>query len=187
MPIEFPWAAAMPLVAITIGAILLLTGRHLFWLLVASIGFWLGWRLAWLLTGGDSQWVSLILALGGALMGALAAVLAQRVALWAAGLLFGGVVVLIAWEHLGNPPAAVLWPSTAAGALVGAFLFSRIFDAALIFFSAAFGAAMICQTLPLNRNIQLVIFFMLYVVGIGVQLYRRGAQGMLPYKDPNDH
>src|SRR5215471_16650199 len=69
----------VPFVRIVVGLALLLLGRRLYWLLVAGIGFLTGMELAQWLLPGRPEWVFLVLALGLALVGTLAATVAQLI------------------------------------------------------------------------------------------------------------
>ena len=80
------WApGSVGVVQILCGAVLLLLGRRLFWLLVGTVGFVLGFLLAetWIDAGGEAlRW---LVGLGLGLAAALVAVLVQRFAIAAAG------------------------------------------------------------------------------------------------------
>src|ERR1700716_673281 len=82
----------LPAIQIAIGAALLLFGRRLFWLFVAGIGFTAGIYLKPLVVHDPPLWLALGEALFLGILGALLALLLQRLAIAIAGFLAGGRV-----------------------------------------------------------------------------------------------
>ena len=75
---------------IAAGTVLLLAGRRLFWIFVAITGFFVGAEVAGDLFANQPQWVVWVLAAGAGIIGAVLAILLQRVAFAVAGF-YGGI------------------------------------------------------------------------------------------------
>nr|MBA3652225.1 DUF4203 domain-containing protein [Chthoniobacterales bacterium] len=134
---------SLPIISVVVGIALLLFGRKLFWLFVAALGFAIGLQLAPYFSQNPPLWLSLLLSLGLGLLGALLALLLQKVAIGIAGFLVGGrVAVAIAAAFLVNHAhySAITF---VIGGIVGAFLLLALFDWALIILSSIEGARLI--------------------------------------------
>jgi hypothetical protein len=152
---------------ILVGAALLLFGRRLFWLFVAGIGFVVSARLATDWIGQQSQGMTLLLALGIGVIGAILTVFLQKVIIGIAGFLAGGYIgyaLVLSLNH-----ASLTWIAFLLGGVVGGILVFVLFDWALILLSSLTGAAVIAQNLPLDRAIAALLFIGLLVVGIVIQ------------------
>src|SRR3972149_6375751 len=84
----------MNIILALLGAALLAFGRKLFWLLVAVIGFMVGFYLAGQFLGDQSGWLILVIALVAGGLGAVLALFLQKIALGLAGFLGGGYLTL---------------------------------------------------------------------------------------------
>lgn len=161
-----PSAAA----AIVIGGVLLLFGRPLFWAFIAFVGFLLGIRVADVLFAHPSPWIGVLAALGLGLVGALLAVLAERVAFAVAGLFAGGYLALAAAQALGLTGAPVL--GFAIGGAIGALLAIWLLDWAIIGLSCLVGAGAVVSHLPVGSTVALAIFLVLFAAGALFQASR---------------
>src|SRR5205823_14268624 len=85
---------SVPIISVVIGAAILLFGRKLFWLFVAALGFAVGLEMAAYFMREPPQWMTLLVALGCGVIGALLAILLQKLAIAIAGFIAGG---RIAW------------------------------------------------------------------------------------------
>jgi len=85
----------MELPGIVLGLVLLVFGQKLFWLFVSIVGFLFGMGFAGLVFPDQAQWVPILFALGAGFLGALLAVVAQRVAFAFAGFYGGFYLALI--------------------------------------------------------------------------------------------
>jgi hypothetical protein len=133
---------------ILIGVLLLVLGRRLYWLFVAGVGFVYGLELAPRLLPGYSDAVIVIAALALALVGALVAVLATKVAVGLIGFAAGGGIAVLLLEGLGigGGTALALGIYLVAG-VIGAVLLILVFDGALIALSSLAGAVLIATSL----------------------------------------
>ena len=85
---------AATLVTLVVGVAMLFLGRKLFWLLVGVIGFLIGLMVATDLFQAQPEWIILLVALVGGVIGALLALFVQNIAVAAAGFLLGGYTLL---------------------------------------------------------------------------------------------
>jgi len=166
---------ATHLVGIGLGIVLLLFGRRLFWLALGGLGFLIALELAHEFLPVDSPGLRLGLAFLAGLVGAVVAVMAQRLAVALAGLLGGGYLGFVAVGFWQPTEVFWFWTAIAIGALFGVFLSSLLFDAALIALSSLAGAALLSQGLDLGYPLTAWIFLGLLCLGVMVQ-----AQGRSP-------
>lgn len=170
--------SSLPIISLLIGIALLLFGRRLFWLLVAALGFAIGLQLAPYLSHNPPLWLSLLLSIGLGLLGALLAVMLQKLAIGIAGFLVGG--------RLAIAVAAALWANSAhysvvtfvVGGIIGALLLVALFDWGLIIFSAIEGARLIASAIHLPSTGTIVLVVALALFGIVVQgaMFRRSRR-----------
>ncbi len=169
---------SLPIISVVVGIALLLFGRKLFWLFVAALGFAIGLQLAPYFSQNPPLWLSLLLSLGLGLLGALIALLLQKVAIGIAGFLVGGrVAVAIAAAFLTNYAhySAITF---VIGGILGAILLLALFDWALIIFSSIEGARLIADAVHLPNTGTSILLVVLAVFGIIVQgmMFRRGRR-----------
>ncbi|MEO7724823.1 MAG: DUF4203 domain-containing protein [Chthoniobacterales bacterium] len=167
---------SLPIISVVIGIVLLLFGRKLFWLFVAALGFAIGLQLAPYFSQNPPLWLCLLLSLGLGLLGALLALLLQKVAIGIAGFLVGGrFAVAIAAAFLVNHAhySAITF---VIGGIVGALLLLALFDWALIIFSSIEGARLIADAVHLPNTGTSILLVVLAIFGIIVQamMFRRG-------------
>src|SRR2546423_12340946 len=89
---------SIPIISVIVGLAILFFGRKLFWLFVAALGFAVGLQIAAYFMKEPPQWMTLLVALGCGVIGALLAVLLQKIAIAIAGFVAGG---RIAWALAG--------------------------------------------------------------------------------------
>src|SRR6476661_9326781 len=89
-----PENLSVGIIGVIIGAAILLFGRKLFWLFVAALGFAVGLEIAVYFMKDPPQWMLLLVGLGCGVVGALLAILVQKIAVAVAGFIAGG---RIAW------------------------------------------------------------------------------------------
>lgn len=151
------------------GLVLLFLGRKLFWIFVGIIGFLAGMQWGARFAQGQPETVILLIALGIGLLGALLAILLQRVAVAIAGGLAGGMLAMRFAALLGITAEPAVWIAFAVGAILAALLVSFLFDWALIVLSSLTGAAVLARALPLGSSVELVVLVVLAIIGIVVQ------------------
>ena len=169
---------SLPIISALVGIALLLFGRRLFWLFVAALGFAIGLQLAPYLSQHPPVWLSLVLSLGLGLLGAILALLLQKLAIGIAVFLVGGrVAVAIAAALIVNHShySAITF---VIGGIVGALLLLALFDWALIIFSSIEGARLIADSVHLPSTGTTILVVVLAIFGIVVQaaMFRRGRR-----------
>src|SRR5450432_282550 len=170
--------SSLPILSALLGIALLFFGRRLFWLFVAALGFAIGLQLAPYLSQHPPLWLSLLLSFGLGLIGALLAVLVQKLAIGVAGFLVGGrVAIAIAAAFLVNHAhySAITF---VVGGIIGALLMLALFDWALIIFSAIEGARLIADSVHLPSTGTTILVVALAIFGIFAQgaMFRRSRR-----------
>lgn len=151
------------------GIALLIMGRKLFWLFAAVIGFLFGMTIAQQFLPGQSQTVILIVAMiiGG--LGAVLAILVQKIAIGLMGFIAGGYLVYLLIPALPFNLGSFLWLAVIVGGIIGAVLASTMFDWALVILSSAIGASVIANHLTLPQPFPTVILIALFIAGVVIQ------------------
>jgi hypothetical protein len=159
----------MDILTVIAGILLLLLGRHLFWLFVGIIGFIAGMNLATQYLTALPDWVIIVVGLVAGLIGAVLAVLFQRIAVAVAGFLAGSYLAAYLMASLGVDMAQFEGIVTIIAGILGAILVFVLFDWALILLSSLVGSSLIVPALTADSQLQLVLFLVLAVFGILVQ------------------
>jgi hypothetical protein len=160
---------SVPIISVMVGVAILLFGRKLFWLFVAALGFAVGLEIAAYFMKEPPQWITLVVALGCGVIGALLAILLQKLAIAVAGFIAGG---RIAWavaaaffvEHAHYRGITFL-----LGGILGALLLLALFDWVLILLSSIEGAHLIGSGITLPEKGSVILFIALAVIGVLVQ------------------
>jgi hypothetical protein len=160
---------ALNLINLVVGAVLLVAGRKLFWLLVAAIGFAIGAMLASRFFNGSE----LTMILAGLVLGAIFALLAiflESIAIGVAGFLGGGYVLLSIAGILGLDRGGVWsWVIYAIGGVLGILLVAMLFKWALIIISSLVGASLVIAAFGLSAAVAGLIYLGLVIAGILIQ------------------
>lgn len=164
------------LTGIVVGLVLLVCGRRLYWLFVAGIGFLTGLALAPDLLPGRPEWLILLAALVAAIVGAVVAIVAQRLTIGLIGFVAGGGIGLLLLRALGIGGEASGWITYLIAGIIGLVLMLALFEWALILLSSLAGANLIVAGVlarfPLPQAIALVLLIGLVLIGIVVQARR---------------
>ena len=162
------------IVQLILGCVVLLAGRNIFWLFIALAGFLVGFELAGVWLADKSLLLQVAAALGAGLLGALLAVIFERVAFALAGFYAAAYLALIMIDRLGVSAGENV--IIIASGFVGALLAALVMDWAIIVLSALVGAAAIVATFALPPMIEIAVFIVLVAVGVAVQrnVYMRG-------------
>lgn len=165
----------MELFQITSGLLLLAFGRRLFWLFISLMGFAVGMEVAGIFLIAQPFWLTVAAGIVTGLIGAVAAIFAQRVAFALAGFFAGGYLVFILAQIFGTYSASNLF--FIIGGISGALLSVLFMDIAIVLFSCFAGAGMIIQALAPGRVPGFIIFALLVAMGVYVQgLQLKGAE-----------
>ena len=155
-------------ISLLLGFTVLLVGRHLFWLFIAVIGFMLGIEIAQAMFIGQPMWMSLLAGVGMGLVGAVVAIVYQRLAFALAGFYAGVFLTIVLAGELGLVAMPALTPFIIG--VLGAVLALLMTDWAIILLSSFAGAALVVTTLStLQSGIAVASFLVLAVFGIFVQ------------------
>jgi hypothetical protein len=159
---------------ILVGLALLTLGRRLYWLFVAGVGFVTGLALAPRLLPDASDLVIAVAALLLALVGALVALVAQRVLIAVVGFLAGGAIgALLVRAFASRPDDLIIAIAYATAGVLGAIITVILFDWALIALSSLAGATLIAGSLAdvmaLPPLVALALVLVLAALGALVQ------------------
>jgi Domain of unknown function (DUF4203) len=160
-----------PIVDVVAGTLLLILGRKLFWLFVAIAGFYLGFELARGLAAEQPAWLLWTIAIGAGLIGAVLAMLLQRVGFALGGFYAGGYIALLAAERFA--PGTIGVAAFVVGGVIGAVLAAVLMDWAIIVLSCLVGAALVVPALALQPLASGFVYAGLVAVGIVVQAQLR--------------
>ena len=172
-PVQDP--AMTTWVAVALGLMLLFFGRKLFWVFVGVFGFLAGVQIAGRFAQGQSELVLLLIALGLGAIGALLAIVLQRIAVAVAGWIAGGYLALRFAAIMGWQAESTLWIVFIIGAVIAAIIVSLLFDWALIVLSALTGAILVSDALPWGQTVAFVAGAILFVLGALTQARMLGG------------
>lgn len=156
--------------AIFAGALLLLLGRRLYWLLAGVVGFVVAFVVVPRLLPEVDQDMALIVALLAGVAGAVVVVFAQKVVLGLVGALSGGLIALWLAQSLGLERGLLWLAAAVVGAVLGIWLVSRMFELALALLSSLLGAQLLVDALPVPARWSLAVYAGLVGLGLFVQL-----------------
>ena len=147
------------IVTILIGIAALILGRKLFWMATGVTGFILGLTLVSQLSGRLPDLLILVIALATGILGALAAILVQKIAIGVAGFFLGGYSAFSLLEILEYDAWAGSWLLFIVGGLIGVILALSLLEIALILLSTLAGAILIVQATDFSPLISIVFIF----------------------------
>ena len=159
-----------------IGLFLLFSGRKLFWLFVASIGFASGYYYAQEIWAIHSPVPLLILSIVAGAVGAIIAIFFQKAAIVVAGFAAGGYITLNFLDQFTGVSAQMLWLPYIIGGIIGAIILFFVFDRALILLSTLAGAGLIVQVLAFRPWVEITLFLVLVIAGVVFQAKTMAAE-----------
>ena len=159
----------MSLYYLLAGLLLLVFGRKLFWLFCGLVGFLLGMNFAQHFFPSLSPTSLVLIALAVGALGAVLAVMLQKVAIGLMGFLAGGYLVYLLLPTLSIQPGNLIWLFVILGGIMGIFLASTMFDWALIILSSALGANVIVSHLVMPQPFPVVVTIAFFIFGLIVQ------------------
>ena len=161
------------LTGVFVGVVLLLFGRRLYWVFVAGIGFVTGLALAPDLLPGRPEWLILLAALVAAIVGAVIALVAQKITIGLIGFVAGGGVGLALLRKMGLVGEGTGWVAYLIAGVIGLVLILILFDWALILLSSLAGANLIVTGVSAHVHLPRETWFLaliaLALVGVVVQ------------------
>lgn len=151
------------------GVVLLLFGRKLFWLFLGIAGFLVGMEITPMFFGDQPQWIQLSIALGMGCLGAILAILVQRIA-FAFGGFFAGMYLALGIGHFfALAPSNTMFFMAIGGGITGAIIATLIMDTAITLLVCLVGAGAIVGELHLDPLINILIFVILVGAGFFFQ------------------
>jgi hypothetical protein len=152
-----------------VGLALLVAGRKLFWLGVGALGFVVGWDLAPTVAPHLPPAGVLLVAVVLAVLGAVLAIVMQKVAVALAGFLLGVVLASRLLPMLALHAGQWQGLLVAAIGIVCAFLALALFGLALTVLTAGAGASMLVDAFRPPPALALLALVALWIAGIVVQ------------------
>ena len=160
----------MDLINLVLGIILLTTGKKLYWLFVAMIGFIIGLTVATQYVQLNPPWLVYAVALGVGVIGAILATFLQHLAIALVGFIVGGYGALQVSRLVGITAEPSNWMAFIIGGIVGLLLVASVFSWALYLLSSWAGATLVTEAIGLQAGVGLVVFFALFVLGMIIQV-----------------
>ena len=147
------------------GVMLLLFGRKLFWLFLGIAGFLIGMKIAPMFFGDEPRWIQLSIAVGMGCLGAIVAILAQRLA-FALGGFFAGMYLALGVGHFfALTEANTMLFIALGGGIIGAIIATLIMDTAITILVCLVGAGAIVGELQVSQTMHILIFLLLAGAG----------------------
>lgn len=159
----------MNIINLVLGVVLLTTGKKLYWLFVAVVGFVIGLTLATQYVKLNPSWLVYLVALVAGVVGAVLATFLQHLAIALVGFIVGGYGALYLSTLLGKSAEPVNWMAFIIGGIVGLLLVASVFNWALYLLSAWAGATLVTQAIGLQAQLGLILFFVVFVLGMIIQ------------------
>ena len=162
-----------PILNIILGILLLTTGKKLYWLFVAVVGFVIGLAIASQFDLSP-HWLNYVVAFGGGVIGAILGTFLQKLAIALVGFAVGGYgAYYLTNSLLGIKADTTNYLAFFIGGIVGLLLVASVFNWALYILSSWAGSTLVTRTVTegvkLDQTVGLVIFFVLFVLGMVVQ------------------
>ncbi|MGA2112642.1 MAG: hypothetical protein ABSG98_10930 [Anaerolineales bacterium] len=156
-------------IKVVLGVALILSGRQLFWLFVAGTGFVVALTLAAQTLAYLPPAEIVLIGLAAGLVGAVLALLVQKVAIAVAGFLASGYVILGLAAMAGMVQIQYDWLVFLVGGILGMLLVLSVFEWALIILSSLTGAILIVQTIGISSLTGYLLVLVATLVGIFIQ------------------
>ena len=164
-----PTNFSVPIIGVIIGVAILLFGRKLFWLFVAALGFAVGIEIATYFMHDPPVWMTLVIALGLGILGAVLAIMLQKLAIAVAGFVAGGRLASAFLAAFFVDYAQYRGITFVVGGILGALLLLALFDWVLILLSSVEGAHLIGNGIVLPQSGAVILFCALAILGVVVQ------------------
>jgi len=166
----------MNVLNILLGFIVLVTGRKLYWLFVAVVGFVAGLYIASNYIQVDPHWLVYLIALAVGVVGAVAGVFLQHAVIAIVGFIAGGYGAFYLAGLLGLKAGTLYWIFFVVGGILGIILVAALFEWALILLSSWAGATLISQGINPNGGVVVLAFIALFLVGVLIQAASMAAE-----------
>jgi len=160
------------IIYLVLGIILLTTGKKLYWLFVAIIGFLIGYAVStqYLHLQLNPPWLIYIVSLVGGVVGAMLGVFVQHLAIALAGFIVGGYGAILLTGLLGITNQVSNLMAFIVGGVIGLLLVASVFNWALYILSSWAGATLVITAIDLKGVVGTIVFFTLFVLGMIIQV-----------------
>ena len=166
---SLPANISVPVIGVIVGTAILLFGRKLFWLFVAALGFAIGVEIATYFMRDPPVWMTLVIALGLGILGAVLAIMLQKLAIAVAGFIAGGRLASVLLAAFFVDYSHYRGITFVIGGILGALLLLALFDWVLILLSSVEGAHLIGNGIVLPQAGATILFCALVLIGVIVQ------------------
>jgi peptidoglycan biosynthesis protein MviN/MurJ (putative lipid II flippase) len=133
------------------------------------VGFLIGLYVTTIYVNPNPPWLIYGIAIGTGAIGAILALFLQHLAIALVGFIAGGYGAFYLSQLLGYNTQTVNWMAFIIGGIVGLLLVASAFNWALYLTSAWAGATLITEAIGLQAQLGLVLFFVLFVLGMVIQ------------------
>jgi hypothetical protein len=161
------------LISLTLGILLSIFGRRIFWLLIGAGGFIAGIIIFDRFFPEQTGGLPLITALLIGLAGAGLAVFLQKTAVWVIGFFAGSFITLTLFSLFGLDLGNMAWLFIVFGGAVGAALTILLFEWALVILSSLAGSVIIVNAVRVEQPLTTGLLVAIFVFGLIIQLRRR--------------
>lgn len=153
---------------LVMGVLLLILGWKLFWFFVGVVGFAVGLQVVQLYFGLQPFWVLWVAGLVCGIIGAVLALLFQKLAIGIGGGLAGSLIALHLMLMMNRHPGTLV---VLIGGVAGALALYLLFDWALIILSSVAGATFIIEALGRHGPYVPLLFAILIAGGVAFQAW----------------
>lgn len=167
----------MQIYNIIAGGVLLVFGRKLFWLFIGIAGFLFGMEITPIFFGDQPQWIQLSIAMGMGFLGAVLAMLAQRIAFTFGGFFAGIYLVLRGAQSFAMDDISTMLLFGLGAGIIGALVATMIMNKAITILACLVGAGAIVGELHLGHSLNTLVFVILTGAGFLIQ------EKLLPGRD----
>ena len=161
------------LISLTLGILLSIFGRRIFWLLIGAGGFIVGIIIFDRFFPEQTGGLPLITALLIGLAGAGLAVFLQKTAVWVIGFFAGSFITLTLFSLFGLDLGNMAWLFIVIGGAVGAALTILLFEWALVILSSLAGSVIIVNAVNVEQPLTTGLLVAIFVFGLIIQLRHR--------------
>jgi len=166
-----------PYISIVIGICLILLGRKLYWFFIGLAGFFFAYQYVPDLLPALPEKTALIISLAAGGLSAALGVFLNKLFIFAGGFIAGAYLFINAAQLANLELEGIVLLGLAVGGLLGSLLLSMVMEWGLVVLTAAIGALLVLQALPVNRQVMIGLFVLMLILGLVAQ-----ASMMKPFK-----
>jgi len=160
-------------IKIFLGILLLAIGHRFYWLFISAIGFTAGVFIAQYFLQQASVMYELFIAVAAGILGVILAHFLEKFAVKIAGAFAGGYILTEMLDAFQMQFEFQQWLIFMIGAVLGFILITKVFTWALIIISSSLGSLLISQSIPLQGNLFIIAFLVMFASGIILQSHKQ--------------